>query len=424
MHIPDGYLSPVFSLGMGLATIPAWGIATNKVQKVLDNRTAPLLAVFAAFVFTIQMFNIPVPGGTTAHGVGGTLLAIVLGPWAAVIGVSVALIIQALFFGDGGIIAVFANCFNMGVVLPFTGYAIYLLVAGNSSILSRRRVWAAGIGAYAGITVAGLLVGLELGLQPILFTDASGQPLYSPYGLEAALPAMLLTHVLGASIVEALITALGLAYLQRTHPDFLTLTSQGAQLGETAEAGSFSPLVAGLLTFGAAVLFVLGMITGNGDVGTLFGVDWASVDWPSVASMLLVTTIIAAILIPLAWFVLPAPVKRVGTLFVALAVIAPLGLITPGFAYGEGSAEDLHAEFGYVPEGFEQFSSIFSAPLADYNIPLPFFNEADAELWHQAVGYEIAGILGILLVIGVCYGIAKLLKRPDAGSDQPHEAAG
>src|SRR5512135_3926299 len=122
MHIPDGYLSPIFSLGTGVVTVPAWAVATQKVKKVLNNRTVPLLAIFAALSFTIMMFNIPVPGGTTAHAVGGTLIAIVLGPWAAVLGVSTALIIQALFFGDGGILAIFANCLNMGVILPFVGY--------------------------------------------------------------------------------------------------------------------------------------------------------------------------------------------------------------------------------------------------------------------------------------------------------------
>src|SRR6476469_5271957 len=112
MHIPDGYLSPLMSLGAAAVTVPTWGIAVRRVQTILNNRTVPLLAIFSAFAFTIMMFNVPVPGGTTAHGVGGTLAAIVLGPAAAIITVSVALIIQALFFGDGGVLAIFANCFN------------------------------------------------------------------------------------------------------------------------------------------------------------------------------------------------------------------------------------------------------------------------------------------------------------------------
>src|SRR5438105_9412756 len=122
MHIPDGYLGPAFSIGTAVATIPAWALAVRKVRDVVTAHTVPLLAIFAALCFTIMMFNVPVPGGTTAHGVGGTLVAIVLGPAAAVIVVSTALIIQALFFGDGGILAIFANCLNMGVVLPIVGY--------------------------------------------------------------------------------------------------------------------------------------------------------------------------------------------------------------------------------------------------------------------------------------------------------------
>src|SRR6187401_2711382 len=102
MHVPDGYMAPAFSLGMGLLTTPSWIIAARKVRQILNQRTVPLLAIFSAFTFTIMMFNVPVPGGTTAHGVGGTLTAIVLGPPAAIITDSVALIIQALFFGGGG----------------------------------------------------------------------------------------------------------------------------------------------------------------------------------------------------------------------------------------------------------------------------------------------------------------------------------
>ncbi len=414
MHIPDGYLSPVFSVGMGLATVPTWAVATRKVQKVLDNRTVPLLAVFSAFSFTVMMFNVPVPGGTTAHGVGGTLLAIVLGPWAAVIGVSTALIIQALFFGDGGILAIFANCFNMGIVLPFVGYATYRLIAGGSPILSRRRVWAAGIGAYVGITVAALLVGVELGLQPLLFVAPDGHPLYSPYGLSAAVPAMLIAHCLGASIVEALITALGLAYLQRQHPEYLT-SLRSVVAGPSVPEGQIerrspAPLFGGLIALGVVILIVAGLVSGGGNVSHLFGADWTSVDWPGVATMLLITVVIAAILIPLAFLLLPRPVRRIGTAFVALAVFAPLGLIAPGFAYGEGSPDDVKAAFGYVPQGLQEFSGLFKAPLAGYNLPLPFFAGANAPLWHQALGYEISGIVGILLIGGVISGLAYFLR--------------
>ena len=417
MHIPDGYLSPIMSLGAGIVTVPAWALAVRRVQSILNNRTVPLLAIFSALTFTIMMFNIPVPGGTTAHGVGGTLIAIVLGPWAAVLGVSMALILQALFFGDGGVLAIFANCLNMAIILPFFGYATYRLIAGRSPILSTRRAWAAGIGAYVGITVSALAVAVELGVQPLLFTE-NGHPLYSPYGLEATLPAMLLAHTFGASIVEALITGLGVSYLQKSHPEYLTsLRSVFAGPDVVEGRAARRPLwqiITGAAVVGAIGLFVAGLITGGGDVARLFGADWAQVDWPAVATMLLIVGVLAVILIPLAYFVLPQRMKRVGAGFTALAVLAPLGLIAPGFAYGEGSTADVHAAFGYVPTGLQDLSGIFSAPLAGYNLPLPFFSHANAALWQTAIGYEISGIVGILLVGGVMLALSALIRRRDS----------
>ncbi|MEO8285085.1 MAG: cobalt transporter CbiM [Chloroflexota bacterium] len=414
MHIPDGYLSPLMSLGAAAFTVPAWAIAVRRVQAVLNNRTVPLLAIFAAFTFTIMMFNIPVPGGTTAHGVGGTLIAIVLGPAAAVIGVSMALILQALFFGDGGVLAIFINCLNMGVILPLAGYYTYRIIAGNSPLLGTRRVWAAGIGAYVGLTISAIAVAVELGLQPLFFSS-NGQALYSPYGLEVTLPSMLISHLFGASIVEAIISALGVAYLQKRHPEYLTslksvFAGPGVMEGK-AERHPLGQVVALIAGGGLVIMLVAGLITGGGDISRMFGADWSQVDWASVASMLLVVAIIAALLIPLAYFLLPKRMKGIGTAFVALAIIAPLGLIAPGFAFGEGSADDVQAAFGYVPKGIQDMSSFFSAPLASYNIPIPFFSDAEAPLWHAAIGYEIAGIVGMLMLGALVFGLANLLRR-------------
>ncbi len=93
----------------------------------------PYLALAAAFSFVIMMFNVPVPGGSSGHAVGSALVAIILGPWAAVVTTSVALLIQCLVFGDGGITAFGANCFNMGTVIPFVGYFLYKMIAGKST---------------------------------------------------------------------------------------------------------------------------------------------------------------------------------------------------------------------------------------------------------------------------------------------------
>src|SRR5258706_9823411 len=141
--------------------VPMWATAARRVGASVHDRRAPLLAVGAAYTFVVMMFNVPVPDGTTAHAVGAVLVAIVLGPWAAVIAVSTALGIQALFFGDGGVLSFGANALNMAFVMPFVGYGVYLALARRSPLQSRRRAIAAGIGAYVGLNVAALLAAIE-----------------------------------------------------------------------------------------------------------------------------------------------------------------------------------------------------------------------------------------------------------------------
>ena len=128
MHIPDNYLSPSTCVVMFAAMVPVWTIAVNKVKAEIENVKVPMLGICAAFSFLLMMFNVPLPGGSTGHAVGGTLIAILIGPFAACISVTVALLIQALLFGDGGILAFGANCFNMAFVLPFLGYFVYKFI--------------------------------------------------------------------------------------------------------------------------------------------------------------------------------------------------------------------------------------------------------------------------------------------------------
>ena len=220
MHIPDGYLSPATCGVFGAVMIPIWAFASKAVKKTLSVRQVPYLAIGAAFSFVIMMFNVPIPGGSTGHAVGGVLVAILLGPWAACIAVTVALVIQALLFGDGGITAIGVNCFNMAFVLPFVGYYVYKLISLNSPADSNRRIIAAGAGAYAGICLAALCAGIEFGLQPLLYHMANGQALYSPYGLNVAVPAMVLGHLFVFGWVEVIVTALVVKYLQKQNSVF------------------------------------------------------------------------------------------------------------------------------------------------------------------------------------------------------------
>ncbi|MBS1193017.1 MAG: cobalamin, partial [Nitrospirae bacterium] len=164
---------------------------------------------------------IPIIGGTTGHATGATLIAILLGPWAALISVSVALIIQAVLFGDGGITAIGANCFNMAVAGVFSGYAVYRLIAGHAGVLSRRRWIAGAVAAYVSLNVSALLTAVQFGVQPLLERSADGQPLYSPFPLAIAVPAMAIEHLLVFGFIEAAVTALVIKYFQKNDPEML-----------------------------------------------------------------------------------------------------------------------------------------------------------------------------------------------------------
>jgi cobalt/nickel transport system permease protein len=215
MHIPEGYLSPQTCGVLGAAMLPIWTIASRKTAQSLEQKNVPKLALGAAFSFVIMMFNVPIPDGTTAHAVGATLLAVALGPWAACISITIALVIQALLFGDGGVLAIGANCFNMAFLAPFIGFLSYRL----SLVWINNRAIAAGLGAYIGINVAALAAAVEFGLQPILFHAANGAPLYCPYNLAQAIPAMAFAHLTVAGGIEAVVTGLAIYYLQKVGAD-------------------------------------------------------------------------------------------------------------------------------------------------------------------------------------------------------------
>lgn len=233
VHIPDGYLGPSTYLALWIIMFAIWFYAGKKLSSELRSRQVPLLALSAAFAFVIMMFNIPVPGGSTGHAVGGAIIGIVLGPWAAVISITVALALQALMFGDGGIYTLAANCFNMAVVMPFSAYYIYRLISRNTDIASSRRVMAAAVAGYISITLAAASTGFMFGIQPLLYHDASGMPLYMPYSLNITLPAMILEHLLAFGFIEALVTALIFAYIQRTDPSLITENAARVKTGKS-----------------------------------------------------------------------------------------------------------------------------------------------------------------------------------------------
>ena len=214
MHIPDNYLSPASCAVLAVAAAPVVGLSITKVKAQLkeNKELAPMLGIAASLSFLLMMFNVPIPGGTTAHAVGGVLLSILIGPYAASLALSVALLLQALLFGDGGILALGANIFNMAIAMPFVGYAVY-------HFFRKQNHETAGVlvGSYVGINVAAFLTAIELGIQPIIATQG-GEPLYNPYGLAVTIPAMMVTHLTIAGAVEVFFTYVIYRFVKQVAP--------------------------------------------------------------------------------------------------------------------------------------------------------------------------------------------------------------
>lgn len=354
MHIPDGYLSPSTCVLLYGAAAPFEYVALRRVKKLFLTRLVPLLGVFAAFSFVIMMFNIPIPGGTTAHALGVGIAAIVLGPWASILALSTALFIQALFFGDGGVTTLGANCFNMAIVGSLVATLVYRALAGRSAITSARRVTAAALAGYAAINTAALCAAVELGLQPHFFKNAAGAPLYAPYPMNITVPAIMIAHLTFAGAAEIVISGGVVSYLQRANPDLLRFTAPRAAL--THEGLAAAP-----------------------DTG-----GWRAA-------------------------------KPLWTAIGVLMVFTPLGILAAGKAWGEWSARDysnpaMRAQMAAAsrnvapparaPQGLARLSTLWAAPFPNYSV-----------VRQPAVGYLLSAMFGAGVIILLSLLIAWLANR-------------
>jgi cobalt/nickel transport system permease protein len=227
VHIPDGYLSPQTTGALWIVSAPLWALSLRSIRRRMSQRLVPLLALLAAFSFLIMMFNIPLPGGTTGHAAGGVLIAILVGPWAALTAMTLALAVQALLFGDGGLLALGANAFNIGFAMPCAGYLVFKLLRGAADPRDRRYAVAAAVGGYVGLNVAALLVAVELGVQPLLHHLPDGTPLYCPFPLNVTIPAMMIPHLIVAGAAEAVLTGGVIAFLGTHHPELFEAEPEG-----------------------------------------------------------------------------------------------------------------------------------------------------------------------------------------------------
>ncbi len=218
MHLPDGLLDPATLIILWIVVILLMILGYFKMGKIFEKEDSekliPYIGVLAATIFAFQFVNYPVPGGTSGHLIGGTLVAVILGPWASVIILFLVLVVQSLF-GDGGILALGANTFNMGIIGGIIGFYFVVFIVkilNKTSIKKEMKVTiATAIGSYIAIILASFMCGIELGLTGAV-----------PIGI--AIPAMVYWHLL-IGIGEATISALIVFYIYRVKPDLITTES-------------------------------------------------------------------------------------------------------------------------------------------------------------------------------------------------------
>jgi cobalt/nickel transport system permease protein len=207
MHIPDGFLSTGVSVATGVVAAGAIGYGLYKAREELDEKSVPMLALCAAFVFAAQMLNFPVAGGTSGHFLGGILVAVLLGPWLGSLVIALVLLVQCLGFADGGLTALGANVFNMAVIGTILSYYLFY---GIKSLLPKSRtafLTATGVVAWLSVMLASGAAAFELA--------ASGT---TP--LSVVLPAMLGVHAI-IGVGEAIITVLVVGVVLAVRPDLV-----------------------------------------------------------------------------------------------------------------------------------------------------------------------------------------------------------
>lgn len=208
MHIPDGFLDTKTLVGTAAASASAVGYSLAKVKEKLEDKELPLLGVLAAFIFAAQMLNFPVAGGTSGHFLGALLAAVFLGPWAACLIITVVLVVQCFGFADGGLTALGANIFNMGIIGGILGYYVFMALKKTLPRTRSGFLSAVATAAWLSVVMTSAACATELAI--------SGT---SP--LKVALPAMVGVHAL-IGLGEAIITSVVVVAVLNTRPDLIS----------------------------------------------------------------------------------------------------------------------------------------------------------------------------------------------------------
>ena len=209
MHIPDGFINGAASAGFGVAAVGGVGAAVRQTGRYLNERQVPLAGLVAAFVFAAQMFNFPVISGMSGHLLGGVLAAVLVGPWAGFVVLAVVIVVQGIFFADGGLSALGLNIVNMGVLGSLGGYAIYRVLL---KVLPR---------SHRGVTFAsGGAAFLSVPLAAIGFVGQFAIGGTASIGIGTLATAMVATHLL-IGIGEGVLTGLVIGAVLQSRPDLV-----------------------------------------------------------------------------------------------------------------------------------------------------------------------------------------------------------
>ncbi len=353
MHMADALLSPAVGGAMWVATGATLAYSARKVRNELDESKIPLMGIAGAFVFAAQMLNFAIPGtGSSGHLGGGLLLAILLGPEAAFLVIASVLAVQALFFADGGLLALGANIFNLGFFPAFVAYPlIYRKIVGDAAVPTKPRVFTGSILAA--------VVGLQLGaLAVVLETTASG---ITDLPFSAFLLLMQPIH-LAIGVVEGLVTAAVVLFVLQAQPELLERSATRRPLTGLR----LRPVLIGLAV--AAVVAGAGLswfASSNAD-----GLEWSIARVTGTEEELQTAS---------------ATHKTAGDVQARTAIL-------PDYAFKEGApAAATSAEEGSGAEAAE----VASWPAVD-------------------AGTSLSGVVGALITLAVAVGLGLLLRRRSA----------
>lgn len=232
MHMADALMTPAVGGVMWGATAMATVYCAKKVREELDESKVPLMGVAGAFIFAAQMLNFSIPGtGSSGHIGGGLLLTVLLGPYAAFLVMTSVLGVQALFFADGGLLALGANAFNLGFFPAFVAFPlVYRHIVGDRP--TGARIVTGGI--------LGAVVGLLLGAMGVVLQTTTSGVAELPFN---AFMLMMMPIHLAIGIVEGLVTAGVILFVYKAQPDILTRSASGASLAGVRTR----PVLTGLL---------------------------------------------------------------------------------------------------------------------------------------------------------------------------------